>query len=639
MRDDTAAVKTGFSPLGDPPRGYPTLSASDQFSEFCFAEDYATRREALRRHCLRNPSPHNAKAPWMELVRLQAGEAVHWGMLRGACEFVNSRQDCADFYLHGLLRFLWQFSSDQRVPMRVLAETRRAVLDFKYWPDEPGQDSMCTWTENHQILFASAGLLAGRFFPEALFTNSGMRGEQLAGISLARVRRWLNLRTRSGFSEWLSNVYYDEDLTALFNLMDFAGEEDIRESARFLIHNLLEDIARFSFRGAFAATHGRCYEQMKKDPAMEHTSEIAKLVFGRGIFSEEHAMSGIAALLSPAFRPAKALFDLGQDDRAQEHRLRMGIRIADGQRWGIGYRDPEDGMVWLSLEAYAHPRTLLLTLRMFDKYRWWGNRFFAPFRKFKPLLSALRHHPALLMLARSREKDLCRNTREEVNIYAWKTPDGMLSSAQDYRGGYGGDQQSIWQATLGGKATCFTTHPARLDGPSPSYWTGSGSLPRVAQFQDTLFCLYAIDVSPGLYLTNRLAFTHAWLPRDEFEESRVEGGWIFLRRGKGYLALTARNGMHWQGERGQRGQVCEVVSQGRENIWICQLGREGEDGSFAEFCQRIQKAALLWKRGLSVEFHAPGVGKMQFAWKGALRVEGRPVELREYPRTTTTRYG
>ena len=35
------------------------------------------------------------------------------------------------------------------------------------------------------------------------------------------------MRFKSGFSEWLSHVYYDEDLTALLSLVDFvdpAGE-------------------------------------------------------------------------------------------------------------------------------------------------------------------------------------------------------------------------------------------------------------------------------------------------------------------------------------------------------------------------------------------------------------------------------
>src|SRR6185436_4216595 len=52
------------------------------------------------------------------------------------------------------------------------------------------------------------------------------------------------------------------------------------------------------------------------------------------------------------------------------------------------------------------------------------------------------------------------NTSRAVNKVAYKTPDGMLCSAQDYYPGRRGHQEHIWQATLGHTATVFVTHPA-----------------------------------------------------------------------------------------------------------------------------------------------------------------------------------
>ncbi len=74
---------------------------------------------------------------------------------------------------------------------------------------------MCSWTENHYILFSSAAYLAGQLFPGELFSNSGEAGFQKMDKNRPRILRWLDLRFRTGFSEWLSHVYYDEDLTAL----------------------------------------------------------------------------------------------------------------------------------------------------------------------------------------------------------------------------------------------------------------------------------------------------------------------------------------------------------------------------------------------------------------------------------------
>ena len=48
----------------------------------------------------------------------------------------------------------------------------------------------------------------------------------------------------------------------------------------------------------------------------------------------------------------------------------------------------------------------------------------------------------------SRERHAVHAARE-VNKVTYKTPDGMLCSAQDYYPGQAGHQEHIWQATLG----------------------------------------------------------------------------------------------------------------------------------------------------------------------------------------------
>lgn len=50
----------------------------------------------------------------------------------------------------------------------------------------------------------------------------------------------------------------------------------------------------------------------------------------------------------------------------------------------------------------------------------------------------------------------------EVNKITYRTPDYMLSSAQNFRPGEKGYQQHIWQATLGSYAVVFTNNPDSL---------------------------------------------------------------------------------------------------------------------------------------------------------------------------------
>jgi hypothetical protein len=630
-----AKVNYDFVVAGPPPPGYPAAPVPDAYAAEPFAAEYEARRQGFLAHVRRNPAPPNLKAPYSELARLAAGDRPHVGVFHAALDYVEARKDCADFVLHAVLRLLYRFPD--RLDAALLARARRTVLGFKYWPDEPachrhGLDSMCTWTENHQILFASAAYLAGQLYPDEIFPNSGQTGRDKMAVHGARIRRWLDLRFRTGFSEWLSNVYYDEDLTALLSLVDFCVDQEIRQRAAMVVDLLLLDVALNSFRGVMGCTHGRSYETQKKWAAAEDVADVQKLLFGCGRFSAGESMSAACLALSERYRMPRVLFEIANDVERpmMVNRQRHGIRLAEAGRWGLGANNLEDGMVYLSLEAYTHPRTINLFARMLDAFGWWENDFFAPFRDHRRLITGARRLGLLPLVARLLERDITRNTREEVHAYTCRTPDYLLSAAQDYRPGYGGDQQHIWQATLGPDAVCFTTHPARREGPSPNYWTGSGSLPRVAQVENVVLAVYNVDTRPGLYVTHRLLFTHAWLPRDRFDEVVERGGWILARKGDGYLALRSQQPYQWQDEPGED-QGREVLAPGKENVWICEMGRRAADGEFEDFVQRIVAAEVSFGR-LRVRYHSPSQGRLEFGWRGPLRQDGRAVPLHGHPR-------
>jgi hypothetical protein len=617
------------------PADYPQTPAPDSFSEAPFLPDYESRCRAFFEHILQNPAPENTKAAWYELARLAAGGTPHEGIVQAALEFIDARKDCADFVLHGLLRLLYQFPRTPALSNEWLARARQTVLNFKYFPDEPGIDSLCTWTENHYILYTSAAYLAGQLHPDEIFTNSRETGKQKIELNRKRILRWLELRFRSGFSEWLSHVYYDEDLAALLALYDFAEDDEIRCKAQMVIDLLLLDMALNSFNGVFGSTHGRSYENTKKWASTEGTTDTAKLLFGMGVFSGHDNMSAIAFALS-GYRVPKVIEAIARVDRL-ENRQRMGIKLAEMEQWGLRPDNFEDGMQCLTLEAYLHPRTIANTIRMFDTCRWWENAFFSAFQSYRGWLKALGAIGMLPLLARFLQRDVCRNTREEVNIYTYKTPDYMLSTAQDYRKGYGGDQQHIWQATLGPEAVCFTTHPAKIEGATPNYWAGNGLLPRAAQFKNVAIVIYNIEKIPALYVPIKHFFSHAWLPQDKFDEVAECNDWIFARKGEGYLALRLQHPYVWgtysplsEGE-WLRASTEEIIVDAAQNIWICQLGRKAEDGAFDEFVEKISAAQINFN-GLNVEFQSPGNGLIRFGWNGPLRVDNAEIPLHDYPR-------
>jgi hypothetical protein len=642
------------------PPNYVGQAHPDIFTTRPFAEDFAARRAAFFQQVLKHPAPpRGSKGAFFEVARLAAGAQPDEAVIEKALtEYIDGRLDCADFVMQAILRMLYQFgegantpgippsnvdqSSAQTFSQELLAHAKAATLGFKYWPDEPGTDSMCTWTENHQILLSTSAYLAGQLYPQEVFKNSGRKGHEMMDIHRPRIDRWMRMRFKSGFSEWLSNVYYDEDWAPLLNLVDFAQDEELQERARIILDLSLFDMALNSFQGVFGSTHGRSYEQNKKWAALEGTTNTSKLLFGTGAFSNYDNMSVVLFALSANYCMPQVIYDIAHDDALLENRQRMGFRVQDAAQWGLTYDDLESGMVFYSNEAYLHPKTAKLTVRMFDEFRWWENDFFKEFKPFRKLLYTIRTLRLLPTLGHILEKDICRNMRDEANIFTYRTPDYMLSTAQDHRAGFGGDQHHIWQATLGPDAVCFTTHPAKIEGVSPNYWTGSGLLPRVAQYKNLAIAIYNIKKIPALYVPIRHFFTHAWLPRDQFDQVIEKENWIFARQNEGYLALRSQQPYFWNTPSEAKHHTFtfghypedmnrEIIADGAQNIWLCQLGRRTDNGSFEQFIATICKAELRFD-GLNVQFQSPGNGLIQFGWHKHLRLDGTEVPLKDYPR-------
>jgi hypothetical protein len=205
----------------------------------------------------------------------------------------------------------------------------------------------------------------------------------------------------------------------------------------------------------------------------------------------------------------------------------------------------------------------------------------------------------------------------EVNKVTYKTRHYMLSSAQDYRPGQPGNHEHIWQATMGPDAVVFANHPACMsenEAHQPGFWLGNGVLPRVAQWKDVLISVH------NLPETDRMGFTHAYFPTFAFDEYQIEGGWAFARLGKGYLAITAMQGLELvkHGPDGYR----ELRSYGRNNLWVCHMGRDQVDGYFNTYKQEIQKIKPDWQ-DLSVRFTSLRGEELAFGWAGPLLVNGQ----------------
>ena len=284
---DTAGVDDfKIKNIGEPPAGYPTAPVPDSYSQNPFDTSYGNRKRRFLEHCVANPSGTHIKGFYYELARLHLNKGpMYEGLLQGVLDYINDRYDCSDFVLLGMVRILYQFFDSTLLSERFKTHLIQTLLDFKYHPEEPGIDSMCYWTENHQIMFAANAYLAGQYFPDRRFTNSGQTGEEKMARSKSRIMKWLEMRFLTGFSEWLSHVYYDEDITALLNLSDFCEDPEIVTLSNMVLDLIFFDMAVNSRQGVFGCSHGRSYAEEKRDALVEATIDTQKLLFGTGIFT------------------------------------------------------------------------------------------------------------------------------------------------------------------------------------------------------------------------------------------------------------------------------------------------------------------------------------------------------------------
>jgi hypothetical protein len=155
--------------------------------------------------------------------------------------------------------------------------------------------------------------------------------------------------------------------------------------------------------------------------------------------------------------------------------------------------------------------------------------------------------------------------------------------------------------------------------------------------KNVVISLYDIDTGPALYVQNELLFTHAFLPRGQFDETVKRDGWFFARKGDGYLALWSSDPeADWlpnaDPEQQQLGDY-EIVADGENTIWICELGRASDYADFDSFMAAISSAPLVADaESLSVDYASPSQGRLVMSWDGPLTRDGIPVVVADYPR-------
>ncbi len=359
--DSTAAMpwETSLRLQIRPSNGVPiqrtreVFASSSPFSDTPFGTYDERRREAVE---------HLAEMPldvFGSLAAVQIGKAKYISTLAidAACDYLNDRYDCADFYAIALLAALY-WHKDTSVLARADQEWIEAALrGFKFWLTEPGLDAMCYFTENHQILFHTTGYLTGQLYPDWTFSNSGLSGREQQRLNRARLVNWIHRRLMGSFSEWDSNAYLTMDAYAMLALIEFSREKHIRDLATTLLNKIFFLVACQSFRGAHSSTHGRCYVTALKSSRVENTSNLERIAWGMGMFNGETRASGMLAM-ARNYRVPEVIQSIGADlpdvlvTKARAHADFRPQYDCRGGAWDIRTltRRTPDGMIAAALD-------------------------------------------------------------------------------------------------------------------------------------------------------------------------------------------------------------------------------------------------------------------------------------------------
>ena len=316
--------------------------------------------------------------------------------LKGAIERIDVREDCADFTACGLIRFYLE--NEHRLAEVNKEEIKRCLTNFKYWMDQYDgrKDSMCHWSENHQILFATTEYLVGMEWPDAEFAD-GKSGAVHADMARERIKAWTEQRFYYGFNEYYSNNYYPEDIAPMANFIQFASPEDeeIVNRVKIAMDLIWIDIATQSYKYvdedgntqyAFVSASGRMYMDNKSsDDTGNRLRPYINMVLGNGddwktnsnrffvCFRRMYETKVNGEPIYEVPEAVKAIFD--DPAEVQIVKSSNGVTIEELAEYGLIGQRVDQIMMQMGMEAFSNSLVIDNSIKYLNDNKLFNNEF------------------------------------------------------------------------------------------------------------------------------------------------------------------------------------------------------------------------------------------------------------------------
>ena len=556
--------------------------------------------------------------------------------LRGAIERIDVREDCADFTACGLIRFYLE--NEHRLAEVNKEEIKRCLIGFKYWMDQYDgrMDSMCHWSENHQILFATTEYLVGMEWQDATFAD-GKSGAEHADMARERIKAWTEQRFYYGFNEYYSNNYYPEDIAPMANFIQFAAAEDaeIVNGVKIAMDLIWIDIATQSYKYvdesgntqyAFVSASGRMYMDNKSsDDTGNRLRPYINMVLGNGDDWETNSNRFFVCFRrmyearvngEPIYEvpeAVKAIFD--DPSEKQIVKSSNGVTIEELAEYGLIGQRVDQIMMQMGMEAFSNRLVIDNSIKYLSDNKLFNNEFLNDFKLVN--LWPLTATESLGFLSGILNPSTNGKAIQRANVYTYQTPYYSMSTSQEHFAGDYADQHQISVANLGSDLSVYTAQPMR-NSSRGQYWVGYGRLPYSVQDENVNISIYTIPGSKGMLEPHIVQYTHAYFPVGLFDEvnlDHMDEGYVFGRKGDTYIMLRAMSngdatlmfkndmpGVTAEDMASDRSKIKDNVREmieasgdlrydlifegGDSHAWVTELGCI-EDGTFSEFIAKM----------------------------------------------------
>ena len=557
--------------------------------------------------------------------------------LAGAIERIDVREDCADFTACGLIRFY--IENEHRLADENKEEIKRCLTGFKYWMDQYDgrKDSMCHWSENHQILFATTEYLAGAEWPDAVFVD-GKSGEAHVTMAKERIEAWMSQRYYYGFNEYYSNNYYPEDIAPMSNFIQFARAEDadMVNRMKIVMDIIWIDIATQSYKYtdangktqyAFVSASGRMYMDNKSsDDTGNRLRPYINLVLGNGndyelvnnrFFTCFKRMYQARVNGEPIYEVPVVIKEIFNDPaKKQVVKSSNGITLDELVADGFVGQRVDQIMMQMGMEAFSNSQVIDNAIEFLRKNKLFNNEFLNDFKLVNLWPFTLTKSLGFLSGLLNPSTD--GKAIQRANVYTYQTPYYSMSTSQEHFAGDYADQHQINVSLLAGDLAVYTAQPMR-NSTRGQYWVGYGRLPYSVQDENVNISIYTIPNSTGLLEPHIVKYTHAYFPVGLFDEvvlDYMDQGYVFGRKGDTYIMLRAMSdgngtlsfkndmsGVSAEDIATDMSKIKDNVRElieasgdlrydlifegGKSHAWVTELGSIAENGSFTQFVNQM----------------------------------------------------